>query len=117
MPRAVTAAEAAAPIWPYWSRQFPGAMAPTFSVSWRCKVVNNSAIHGAAAPGCLGEASPREFVLADEHLLAELIRDTSSPFSDLLEMRACILSHPAAIGETKHVRPTRQDSIREAREL
>jgi hypothetical protein len=87
------------------------------SVSWRCKVVNNSAIHGAAAPGCLGEASPREFVLADDHLLAELIRDTSSPFSDLLEMRACILSHPAAIGETKHVRPTRQDSIREAGEL
>jgi hypothetical protein len=59
----------------------------------------------------------REFVLADEHLLVELVCDTSSLFSDLLEMRACILSHPAAAGKTKHVWPTRQDSIRQAGEL
>ena len=76
------------------------------SVSWGCKVVSNSAIQGAAAPGCLCEANPREF-LADEHLPAELVRDTSSAFSDLLEMRACILNHPVAVGETKHVRPAR----------
>ena len=67
--------------------------------------------------GYSGEASPREFVLANEHLLPKLVRNTSSPFSDLLEMRAGILSHPAAAGETKHVRPTRQDSISTAREL
>jgi hypothetical protein len=65
----------------------------------------------------IGEASPREFGVADTDLLPELVGSTPSPFSDLLETDACILGHPAAVGETKHVRPARQDSPRQARQL
>jgi hypothetical protein len=61
------------------------------------------AIQRAVCSLHLGEASPREFVVADEDLLPELVRDTPSPFSDLLETRACILGHPAAVRETKHI--------------
>jgi hypothetical protein len=61
------------------------------------------AIQRAVCSLHLGEASPREFVVADEDLLPELVRDTLSPFSDLLETRACILGHPAAVRETKHI--------------
>ena len=54
----------------------------------------------------IGEASPREFGVADTDLLPELVGSTPSPSSDLLETDACILGHPA-VGETKHVRPAR----------
>jgi len=43
-------------------------------------------------------------VVADEDLRPELVRDTPSPLSDLLETRAYILSRPAAVGQTKHTR-------------
>ena len=70
--------------------------------------------------GCfrhLGEASPSEFVVAHEDLLPELVGGTPSPFSDLLETRACILGYSVAVCEAKHIRPTRQDSPRETRKL
>jgi hypothetical protein len=116
MPRAITAREGVCTDLAVLESAVCRTTAPDVSsVGMQSPVTQ--AIQHANCSRHLGEASPSEFVVAHEDLLPQLVGGMPSPFSDLLETRACILSHPAAVGEAKHIRPARQDSPRQAREL